>query len=108
MNEYIVRCYFLLTKLVTSKTPYSKNLHRLVLEKIPNMRSKSIQNILDRKSSICTVNRLPVENIIRIKHKVSVEIGFTLNSEEPAEEETTEEIVQTPLNAAEIEFDRIH
>ncbi|CAH0382493.1 unnamed protein product [Bemisia tabaci] len=69
MNEHIVRCYFEITRNETTDLPYSGDFHRMVLERFPELRSKSIQNILDQRRSIFANKLLFEANINRIKRE---------------------------------------
>lgn len=80
MNEYVVRCYYRLTKLETSKEPFTADLHRLVVEKYPSLRRKTVQNIIDQRRSIFTNNRIAADRINAIKEEIAAELGMVENS----------------------------
>lgn len=95
INEFIVRWYYRLTKLETIKTPFSKELHKRVIEKYPYLRNKTVQNIIDQRRSVFTNKRLPPETLQRIKLEVSTELGMDILEEPEPREETQEPIAQS-------------
>lgn len=110
INQYVVQCYYQITKLETSKEPYSKELHRLVVEKFPSLRQKTVQNILDQRRSIFINNRLSADIINKIKHEVSVELGIQIyrETQEDTDDVSADDQIQpmTPKTEVEDEFDR--
>ena len=103
-NAFVARCYFRLTRLETIKTPYSKELYRLVIEKFPNHRHQTVQNILDQRRSIFINNRLRAEILRQIKSEVAVELGMNSAEEDVATEETPTE--QIAPNRTKLEFEK--
>lgn len=101
MNSYIVRCYYLLTKNETVKVPYTVELHKQVTQKFPEIRDKTLNNILSQKRSIFENNRLSAEIINAIKNEVAVELGMV--AREDKEEAPDELIDRTPTTGHEIE-----
>lgn len=107
VNEFIVRCYYKITRLERTKTPYSKELHKAVIEHFPNLRTKTVQNIIDQRRSIFINNRLPADTINRIKREVAAELGVEQPPEEEIEVETTG--IQAPASCPESEcFEKNH
>lgn len=86
MNEYLVRCFLTITKLETLPGQYSKDVHRMVVEKFPDISHKTVQNIIDQKRSIFRNNRLPADTINRIRREVAIELGMVEENEDTAEE----------------------
>lgn len=107
MNEFVTRCYYRLTKLGKAKTPYSAELHRIVIKEYPQLRSKTPQNIVDQRRSIFTNSRLSPETIDRIKKEVGIELGMI--APEISEEENLEAPqVEEPTSAREQQWMRNH
>lgn len=87
MNHYIYRTYLLITKMETLKEPYSLQLHRKVIEEFPQLRNKTVQNILDQRRQLCTKSRLSQEIVENIRKDVAQELGLvTVARPEHAEE----------------------
>ncbi|VEN60233.1 unnamed protein product, partial [Callosobruchus maculatus] len=87
MNEFVVRCYYRLTRLETSGEVYYKELHKKVTQEFPELRKKTVQNILDQKRSIFRNNRLDANTINRIRDEVAIELGLKEDTGEETEEQ---------------------
>lgn len=108
MNEFVTRCYYQITKIETSTEPYGAELHRQVIEKYPQLKTKTMQNILDQRRSIFRNKRLPAETINRIKDEVEIELGMKEKKTSPKNTPTKRDSPRPdrPLTDEEEEFQR--
>lgn len=108
MNKYVVQCYYRLTKVETSTEPYGAELHRLVIEKFPQLNHKTVQNILDQRRSIFINSRLPSQVINQIKDEIAVELGMKDPEQQIAQQQQHPETMMTepqlPLSTTEESF----
>ncbi|KAK9710912.1 hypothetical protein QE152_g25756 [Popillia japonica] len=63
--------------------PYGAELHRQVVEKYPQLKTKTMQNILDQRRSIFRNKRLSPDTINRIRDEISIELGMKESKKAP-------------------------
>ncbi|KAK9675016.1 hypothetical protein QE152_g40707 [Popillia japonica] len=82
-KPYSVLLYKAITeKLETSNKPYSVLLYKAITEKHPQIRVKTVQNVLDQRRSLFTKNRLPPEVVQTIRREVEIELGMVADENE--------------------------
>lgn len=82
MNADLYRCYLQITEMETSNKPYSVLLYKAITEKHPQIRVKTVQNVLDQRRSLFTKNRLPPEVVQTIRREVEIELGMVADENE--------------------------
>ncbi|KAK9693251.1 hypothetical protein QE152_g34336 [Popillia japonica] len=60
----------------TNNTPYSALLYNAIVEKHPQIGSKTVQNVLDQRRYLFTQNRLPPELVQTIRDEVAIQLGL--------------------------------
>lgn len=88
INEYLYRSYLSITLGKPPNTKYSRELHRKVTEKFPEIGRKSIQNILDQRRQIEVRNIISPARMEEIHREVKLELG--LIEEQDMEEDIPE------------------
>lgn len=82
MHAFLYKAYLLITKMETSKDPYTNDLHKAMINEFPALSDKTPQNISDQRRYIFKQNRLPQEDITRIRNEVARELGLTVDENE--------------------------
>lgn len=82
MNEYIMHCYYSITKNETDMGAYRPLLHQAFLEKYPE-RQVTQQRIADQKHAIFRRNLIPEARLAQIRQEVARELQMC-ESEDPA------------------------
>ncbi|XP_075210182.1 uncharacterized protein LOC142317506 [Lycorma delicatula] len=75
-NAFLYRTYLTTTKMESDMKPYSVPLHQAMVEKFPELRCKSVQNILDQRRYLFKSNRVPADVVALIRADVSRELGL--------------------------------
>lgn len=96
-NTFLYRTYLTITKMESDMKPYSVPLHRAMIERFPELRHKTVQNILDQRRSLFTSHRLPADIVAAIRTDVSRELGL-LSTSSSDEEGNAEEAILTSAN----------
>ncbi|KAK9739122.1 Cell morphogenesis N-terminal [Popillia japonica] len=76
MNQYIIRCYLIITEMETNKKQYSQELHRMVSERFPELKQKTPQNIVDQRRSLMMNYRMQANVIENIQRDVREILGW--------------------------------
>lgn len=90
INQYIIRCFLLITEIDTKTHRYHEQLHAMVTEKFPEIRHKTPQNIADQRRALMMNNRIPPEIYNRILEEVQRELNWEQDEIENQEQQTTE------------------
>lgn len=74
MNEYVIRCYFEVTKLESTREPHGAALHRKVLDRFPELQHLTVQHMLRQRRSIVNKQRVAPDRLNQIKEEVAKEM----------------------------------
>lgn len=79
MNRCLYRTYLIITELETNKNKYGHELYKRMTETFPELKTKTMQNILDQRRSLFITNRLSRDVVENIRREVSQELGVATN-----------------------------
>lgn len=109
MNIHLYRTYLLITKLETLKTQYGHILYRQMLNKFPELRSKTLQNILDQRRQLFLRNRLPPGIVTQIRTEVAIELGLQAPAIQAAVQDQVNITIMDPFTPEErVILDRLN
>lgn len=98
MNSHLYRAYLHITEMETNTTSYGRRLYDEMMRRFPELRGKTIQNILDQRRQLFIKQRLPVHETQRIRREVAEELGMIAVEQEddpPGEQQPQQEDMTT-------------